>query len=249
MKRSFRLRRRTPSLETELKRQRPEPRSDFVHSLASRVEEAGRPAPRPRRRLALAGAIAAGALVAMASVGGFGYAATAARQAASAVGSLIANSGPGDAVGVTLNASGDQYAPDYTWGDPSHNHAGDPGLTRKGGELAPPLVASCDGETALVKTTVVLDEQAELEISVVGPDDEKLLLDPKASEAGGLASDDDATTISYRVLVPRALKIALKIPCSLLEQGETYVLTLVATDPDGGTTTLEIPFRALVLTS
>jgi hypothetical protein len=88
-------------------------------------------------------------------------------------------------------------------------------------------------------------------IFVVGPYDEKLLLDPKASEAGGLASDDDddADTISYRVLVPRALKIALEIPCSLLEQGETYVLTLVATDPDGGSTTLEIPFRALVLTS
>jgi hypothetical protein len=242
MKRIFKLRRRTPSLETELRAMRPRPREDFVHSLASRVDEAGRPTRHPRRRLALAGALTAAMLVAMASVGGLGYAATAAKQAAHAVTSLLVASGSDDAIAVSLDAGSDQYRPGYRWGDPNHNHDGAPGLTRRGGALAPPLVASCGGQTALVKTTVVLDEQATLRVSVTGPGGQRLLLDQNGS-------DLSTKTITYRVLVPRALRIGLRIPCSLLDQGKTYRIQVVATDPDGGSTTLKIPFRALVLTS
>jgi hypothetical protein len=242
MKRIFKLRRRTPSLESELRARRPTPREDFVHALASQVEDAQRPVRRPRRRLALAGAMTLAMLVGLASVGGFGYAATAARQAANAVTSLLVASVEDDAIAVSVNAGSDQYRPGYAWGDPSHNHDGPPGLTRKGGALAPPLVASCNGQTAVVKTTVLLDEQAMLQVSVTGPGGAKLLLE-------GDNVDPQTKTITYRVLVPRALKIVLQIPCSVLDQGKTYRIQLVATDPDGGSTTLEIPFRALVLTS
>ena len=96
--------------------------------------------------------------------------------------------------------------------------------------------------TALVKTTVVLDEQATLRVSVTGPGGQRLLLDQNGS-------DLSTKTITYRVLVPRALRIGFRIPCSLLDQGKTYRIQVVATDPDGGSTTLKIPFRALVLTS
>lgn len=248
MKKILRLRRGTPSLESELKAVRPKPRADFAHSLASRIDEAERPARRPHRRLALAGALTAVVLAAMAGVGGFGYAATAARQAAHAVTSLLASSSS-SAIDVTLNAGGDQYQPGYNWGDPAHNHEGPPGLTRRGGELAPPLVASCNGQTAVVRTTIVLDEQAVLRVSVLSPNGQKLLLNQKGSRIGGQVSGRQTKTITYRVLVPRALRIQLRIPCSLLAQGKTYRVVIAATDPDGGSTTLKIPFRALVLTS
>jgi hypothetical protein len=249
MKRILRLRRGTPSLESELKALRPRPRADFVHSLASRIDEAGRPARRPHRRLALAGALTAVVLAAMAGVGGFGYAATAARQAAHTVTSLLTSSGSDSAIDVTLNAGGDQYQPGYSWGDPAHNHEGPPGLTRRGGALAPPLVASCNGQTALVRTTIVLDEQAVVRVSVLSPSGKKLLLNQKGSRIGGQVSGQQTKTITYRVLVPRALRVQLRIPCSLLAQGKTYRVVFVATDPDGGSTTLKVPFRALVLTS
>jgi hypothetical protein len=249
MKRILRLRRRTPSLETELRALRPEPRSEFVHSLASRVEEAERPARRPYRRLALAGALTACVLVAMASGGGIGYAATAVRQAAHAVTSVLAASSEDSAIEVSLNAGGDQYQPGYGWGDPGHNHAGPPRLTRQGGALAPPLVASCNGTTALVRTTVVLDEQARLRVSVLSPAGKKLLLSQNGSRVGGQLSGRPTKTLTYRVLVPRALRIALRIPCSVLQGGKTYRISFVATDPDGQSSTLKVPFRALVLTS
>jgi len=249
MKRILRLRRRTPGLESELRALRPEPRPELVHSLTARVEAAMRPARRPYRRLALAGALTASVLVAMASVGGFGYAATAVRQAAHAVTSVLAVSSDDRAIEVSLNAGGDQYQPGYAWGDPSRNHAGPPRLARQGGALAPPLVASCNGRTALVKTTVVLDEQAVLRVSVLSPAGKKLLLSRNGSRVGGQLSGKPAKTLSYRVLVPRALRIALRIPCSVLEGGKTYRISFVATDPDGETSTLKVPFRALVLTS
>jgi hypothetical protein len=66
------------SLEAELREGRPEPSSKFVHLLAQRVH--------PRRtrtglRVAVAGALTLGMLVALASFGGLGYASSAAKPA------------------------------------------------------------------------------------------------------------------------------------------------------------------------
>jgi hypothetical protein len=74
--------RRNPEggLEAELRSNRPEPSRELVHKLEGRVRS-HRDARAGSFRVAFAGALAAGVLTALASVGGLGYAATGADQA------------------------------------------------------------------------------------------------------------------------------------------------------------------------
>lgn len=72
-------------LEAELRAKRPEPRAEFVASVADRVR-ADRRRGRPALRLAFAGGLTAAMLVALASVGGMSYAATAVKHAAQKTG-------------------------------------------------------------------------------------------------------------------------------------------------------------------
>jgi len=240
--------RRKRDLEAELRGARPAPRREFLASLAARVREADRPA---RPRLALAGALTAVMLIGLASVGGLGYAGTAVVRAVDNVRSILVSSheGPDTVVVRGLSAGGDQYQPGFAWGDPSHNHTGPPGLRPRGGEFAPPLRAVCTDGTARVTTRIVLDEQADLNVSVLGSDGKKLLLSQEGSRIGGPVSGKQTKTIRYRMLIPRVLRIVLRIPCSVLESGQTYRIRITATDPDGQTSSLGIPFRALVGTA
>jgi hypothetical protein len=74
--------RRNPEsgLEAELRSNRPEPSRELVHKLEARVRS-DRDSRAGSFRVAFAGALAAGVLTALASVGGLGYAATGAGQA------------------------------------------------------------------------------------------------------------------------------------------------------------------------
>ena len=249
---SINWRRKERGLENELRAARPEPRPEFLSALGEQVREESRPSRvGGRPRLALAGVMTAGMLAAVGAFGGFGYAATAAKEAVGAVGAVLIGSSDSEPIAVRgLTAGGDQYQAGFGWGDPSHNHDGAPGLVRKGGELAPPLVASCTGEFARIATSIVLDEQADLRISVVGPNGEKLLLTQAGSSVDGdTLTGKQTKTIRYRVLVPRTIRIVLQIPCSVLEDGARYRIVINATDPDGNTSTLRIPYRALNLTT
>lgn len=249
MTRFRRWRRRPSHLEKELRAARPEPRPEFLAAVAEQVRGERRPL-RSRPRLAVAGVLTAAMLAAVGAFGGFGYAASAARQAAEAVGAILVGSSDEPIEVRGLTAGGDQYQAGFGWGDPAHNHDGAPGLERKGGELAPPLVASCTGDFARVVAAIVLDEQADLRISVLGPSGERLLLTQRGSSVGGSSLEGKQTkTIRYRVLVPRTLRIVLQIPCSVLENGAQYRIVIRATDPDGHVSTLRVPFRALDLTT
>jgi hypothetical protein len=75
--------RRNPEggLEAELRAHRPEPSSELVHKLERRVRS-HRDSRAGSFRVAFAGALAAGVLTALASVGGLGYAATGVGEAA-----------------------------------------------------------------------------------------------------------------------------------------------------------------------
>ena len=75
--------RRNPDsgLEAELRASRPEPSPELVDRLEMRVRTHGRDRRAGSFRVAFAGALAAGLLTALASVGGLGYAATGANQA------------------------------------------------------------------------------------------------------------------------------------------------------------------------
>jgi hypothetical protein len=79
--RSWRSKRESRGLEAELRANRPEPSRELVHRLEARVREDGRHSRVGSFRVAFAGALAAGVLTALASVGGLGYAATGAGQA------------------------------------------------------------------------------------------------------------------------------------------------------------------------
>ncbi len=70
------MRHKRTNLETELRANRPEPSDEFVNRLEGRVRE-GRRSRAGSFRVAFAGALAAGVLAALASVGGLGYAANA----------------------------------------------------------------------------------------------------------------------------------------------------------------------------
>jgi hypothetical protein len=101
------MRDKRTNLETELRANRPEPSRELVHRLEGRVRE-GRRSRAGSFRVAFAGALAAGVLAALASVGGLGYAATAtgdavdqAKQAVRAHGVLVVHKSP----------SRDQYGP------------------------------------------------------------------------------------------------------------------------------------------
>ena len=72
---------RDDDLERRLRRGRPEPREDFVHSLAERVRSDRQRSRRRAFRIAFVGALTVAMLAALASVGGLGYAAGSAKSA------------------------------------------------------------------------------------------------------------------------------------------------------------------------
>ena len=91
-------------LESDLRAARPEPRPDLISQIVGRVETARVPFRRGRLRLALAGALTTGALVAFALVGGFSYTASAASAVAHATGITKANNAGGNGNGAKGNA-------------------------------------------------------------------------------------------------------------------------------------------------
>ncbi len=224
-------------LEAELRAGRPEPRPELLQMLAERTREGESARPRARApRLALAAALTAAMLAGLASVGGFGYAASAAQEAAKAVRTLVGKK-PASAQPVArVSSGGDQYQPGFGWGDPNHNHSGPPELRRRGA-----LRISHPGENVRVCFRLLLDEQADLLVSVLGPNGGKLALSQNGLR---VLNATQAKTLHYRVLVPRVLNMCLVVRERQLVPGQTYRIRITARDPSGRTTTITIPFRA-----
>jgi hypothetical protein len=78
--RYWRRRQEPFDLEAELRAGRPEPSSEFVHRLETRVKDHGR-SRAGSLRVAFVGALTAVMLISLASVGGLGYASSAGRDA------------------------------------------------------------------------------------------------------------------------------------------------------------------------
>jgi hypothetical protein len=91
-------------LEAELRDSRPEPPSELVHQLEARVRTSGRTRA-GSFRVAFVGALTAVMLLALASVGGVGYASSAGRDAAVSVKRIVT---PGDVVKVLKRSSAQQ---------------------------------------------------------------------------------------------------------------------------------------------
>jgi hypothetical protein len=95
-------------LEAELRASRPEPPSELVHQLEARVKTSGRTRA-GSFRVAFVGALTAVMLLALASVGGVGYASSAGRDAAVSVKRIVT---PDDVVKVLKRSSAQQqYGP------------------------------------------------------------------------------------------------------------------------------------------
>ena len=242
----FKKARRDRELEGMLRAARPAPRDELVRSISRRVGT--RPTGVPR--VALAGALSSVMLVALAAVGGIGYAANAVSGAASVVKQAIGVSAPTQGIAIKgISAGRDQYRPGYGWGDTNHNHDGPPGLQRRGGAAAPPLRAQPAGSLArTVTATINLSEQALLFISVIDARGRPLMITQSSKRGGSVVgtgvSGMQTKFIRYQVLVPRAIPMRLRIPSSLLVAGRTYRIRVVAFDPDMNKSTLLIPFRA-----
>lgn len=231
-------------IEALLRSERPTPPDELVRSLSRRIgtrPTGVRPTGVPRRALTVA--LTAVMLVALASVGGISYAGNAVKDAVGVVKSAVSPSGGKSSIAVLgINSGGDQYRPGYGWGDPKHNHSGPPGLELRAGKPIR-VHRTKDHKAWLVSFTIVLDEQATLRISVVNAAGKKLLLtQTKGSKVGTSIRGPQTKTIRYRVLVPRAMTITLRIPAKLLKAGKNYEVRIRATDPDGNTSVLTVLF-------
>jgi hypothetical protein len=228
---------------------RPEPRCELLGSVLARIEADGRSRRSARARTVLATGLTGALALALFSVGGVSYAASAAQGAAQVVRKAVAPRAARQAIAVTgISAGGDQYRPGYGFGDPNHNHTGPPGLARRGGDAAPPLRArpAADGLAALVGTTVAFDEQCSLFVSVLDAEGTPLLL-TQASKRGGsrigtAVGGPQTKFIRYTLLVPRAVPLQLRIPRNLLREGGSYTIRIVAFDHTGNRSELLVPF-------
>jgi hypothetical protein len=226
-------------LERRLRAQRPRPRETFVHELSSRVRESRITRRRRSVQIALAGGLTLVMLAALGAVGGLGYAANAARNAAVAVFLQPTPVGPGG-----VSAGGDQYRPGFGWGDPNHNHTGPPGLRRRGA-LTPILQARRTANGGwFVSTQINVDEQADLFFSVLRSNGTAAVLSQNRSRVGSGVSGPPTKVIRYRVLIPRTVTVGLSIPPGQLVAGHVYRIKIVARDPDGNARTMYIRFRA-----
>jgi hypothetical protein len=229
--------RRDKNVERDLRANRPAPSDEFVRDLAARAQAA--PAGRVGFRLAFAGVLTAALLVALAAVGGLGYAASSVTEVVKVAKRIVAPTR--SAQPIEVSAGGDQYRPGYGFGDPNHNHSGPPGLTKK--QTKPRVVHAWP--TAFVNTSFTIDEQAHLIINVVDTKGKQLLLTQSKSKIGGDSLSGPPTkAIRFLVLVPRTLGMTLAIPRSQMVMGHEYVIVITATDPDGNVKKLKIPFTA-----
>lgn len=239
-------------LEGRLRAHRSAPRPEFLHELVASIDAERRPLTPAALRLCLAGAVTCGLLVAAASFGSLGYAASAAGDTARALWTTATFSRPAGLVRVTgLTSGGDQYRPGYAWGDPRRTHQGAPGLrlvsphsdVRPHGALHRGPRFAGRSTYALVTARYLVDEQADLFISVqpvvcrrraavcstVGA---RIPLVPSRTlVSGGTVSGAPTKTLHYRVLIPRILRLTLAVPATLVEQGKLYAIAITAVDP------------------
>ena len=105
--RYWRKRQEGLDLEAELRAGRPEPAPEFINRLEARVRNDGRRSGAGSLRVAFVGALTAVMLLALASVGGVGYASSAAKDAAVSVKRVVA---PKDVITVLKRSPAiDQY--------------------------------------------------------------------------------------------------------------------------------------------
>ena len=236
--------RRGNRLERDLRASRPRPSDELVNRIEGRIRSERPARVRGSFRVAVPVALTAVMIGALAAVGGVSYAATSVGHAVTAVTHVFSPAKQHVTLTVAGGTSGgDQYKPGYGYGDPNHNHTGPPGLKRKGGAFAPPLTPKIVGQFAVLSTSFTIDEQAHLNISVIDKKTSKPLLITQAkSKIGNRLKGVDAKSLNYLVLVPRTIPLKLSVPANQLKAGGKYAIWIIAKDPQGNKSRLQIPF-------
>ena len=126
-----RWRRKPVDLDAELRASRPTPSDEFVRGLTRdlRATDIRATGESRRMRVGFAAAFTVAILGALSAVGGLGYAASAASDAAHAVKSVVVKSNtPTNHVSTVQNTPAQsQYRPGCGLGDENHIHTGPPG--------------------------------------------------------------------------------------------------------------------------
>jgi hypothetical protein len=231
-------------LEERLQGERPQASARLLETIVPATPPG--PARGPRRQLLFAAALTATLLAALSAVGGVSYAANAVSHVASAAKHIVVTHVT--VVGKGISAGGDQYKPGYGFGDPNHNHSGPPGLDNgKSGQKAPPTqtASTSDGKAKITTAEISSDEQAAIYISVLDSNGVQLLLTQKGTKiGGGNVTGPQVKTIHYVMLVPRTIPLKLRIPANLLIPGHRYTIRVIAVDPQGNKSRVDIPFTA-----
>jgi hypothetical protein len=243
-------------LERALRAGRPRPGDELVQRIEGRIRSE-RVASRRSFRVALPAVFTAIVVGGLAAVGGVSYAASSVVHAARSVSHVFAPASAHRVVVVeSLSSGGDQYKPGYGWGDPHHNHPGPPKITpprppagsgkAPKGYFTPPITPIITGDTATISTSMTLDGQAHLFISVLDETtgDKLLMTQTKSKLEQNVLSGQQAKTVNYLVLVPRTIPIKIAIPANYLQSGHTYAIQIIARAPSGQTTTVKFPFDA-----
>ena len=142
------------------------------------------------------------------------------------------------------------------------NSGGGGGFNGGGGGHFGPVLPIVYGPTAIISTSITLDEQAELTITIVIQTNGHQLpmsvsnstvgsklfgtrhstnLTPAAVAAAAQSTGVVAKAVKYRVLVPRTIPLSVAIPSADLHKGVSYAIKVAARAPNGKATTVEIP--------
>jgi hypothetical protein len=236
---------RGDGLESRLRASRPQPSDELVSRIEARVSETSPRYSRRSFRYAVPAALTIAMISALAAVGGVSYAASGVAGAVHSVAKVFSPAKGHGTLSIAGSTAGhDQYRPGFGFGDKNHNHTGPPGLVKKGGEFAPPLTPKIKGRTAIVATTFTIDEQAHLAISVLDKaTHKKIVISQNQSRVGSGVSGKPTKNVQYLVLIPRTIPLKLALPARLVVPGRSYAIQVLAKDPDGNKSKIEIPFK------
>ena len=255
-------------VERVLRDGRQRPADHLVRQIEGRIRSE-RIASRRTSHVALAAVFTAVVVGGLSAVGGASYAASSVAAAAKTVSHVFAPTSASRVVIASWNSGGDQYRPKYCWGCPPFRHhrpprirwfppprfGGGGGFGGGRGSNGPFLTPTTYGSTAIVQTSLSIDDQADLSISVVNQSSGKVLpITPTPSTIGGSGHRTNAANlapaaappvaaraITYRVLVPRTIPLRITLPSGDLVKGVTYAIKVTARSPDGLETTVRIP--------
>lgn len=122
------------------------------------------------------------------------------------------------------------------WGDPRYATALKPRIA----VITTVTVNRAADGSAVLYTRVTLDTQAHLYVSLLGADGERLLIPQEGARIGSSLHGKPVKVLQALQLRPGALPLRLRVPVTQLRVKGPYTLRIVAVDPYGRKTTMNV---------